>query len=384
MKELIASKIKQAREQQGYNQDEFVKTINLGWSRQTLGEVENSRRDVKAWELCTIAGVLHLDISHFLTPIKVSGAKADPVILWRDRDDQVHKIKEAEFIKHCKNYKIVEELSPNNEKIDIYEIPRKKISLKDFTFENAMSLAQEFRDLLDLGDYPGTTLKKVLEEKYKVKFIFMDLGENGSAASYVGEYGTCILINSSEVPWRQNFSIAHELFHIITWDNFLLQEVKKNKELWDKNEKLANSFAASLLLPKEILEKEINDITTKEQFTKISFVVLARKFDVSLEALLWRMKFLHNITDENRKKLQNDPELKNIDKMSLYSKRNRMILISDRFMRMAFLAYSLGNISEMRFAEMLKINIADLPSTLANYGYCELVNNEVQTINARC
>jgi DNA-binding XRE family transcriptional regulator len=60
MKELIASKIKQAREQQGYNQDEFVKSINLGWSRQTLGEVENGRRDVKAWELSTIAEVLHL------------------------------------------------------------------------------------------------------------------------------------------------------------------------------------------------------------------------------------------------------------------------------------------------------------------------------------
>ncbi len=372
MKETIGERIKAAREAQGYTQDEFVQRLQLGWSRQILSSIEKGTRDIKALELSKISKTLHLELSYFLaSPIESSQKPAAaPAVLWREKPTDSHKPQEAEFIQYCKNYRFLENLNCLKETVDIYTVPNKKISLHQFTYDEASTLAEEIRNAMNLGDYPGTSLLKILEDKYKIKFIFLNMGPNGSAASCIYDFGTCILINSIEVAWRQNFSIAHELFHIITWSESLLNEIKDNK-LWDYNEKLANAFAASLLLPSEVLHREINKIVGKKNFTKASLVVLARQFDVSLESLLWRMKFLRFINEKTVKELLDDEQIRSWDKESFQSKNIIHYSVSERFFRLAYLAYSQSDISKSRLAEILGVSLAEVPDTLAKHGYNE-------------
>ena len=225
---------------------------------------------------------------------------------------------------------------------------------------------------MGLGDYPGATLIKILEDKYKVKFIFLDMGPKGSAASCIDNFGTCILINSREAAWRQNFSIAHELFHIVTWSLSLLNEIN-DEQLWEYNEKIANAFAATLLLPSEVLHREINKTSKDSKFTKASLIVLARQFDVSLESLLWRMKFLNFLKEEIVKDILDDSQIRELDKESVKSKEITHYTVSERFIRLAYLAYSNSNISKHRLAEILNVNLPDLPEAMAQHGFNEIL-----------
>ena len=43
--------------------------------------------------------------------------------------------------------------------------------------------------------------------------------------------------------------------------------------------------------------------------------------------------------------------------------------MSERFFRLAFLAYSNSHISKHRLAEILKVNLSDLAETMAQQGY---------------
>ena len=169
------------------------------------------------------------------------------------------------------------------------KLPKQQVDLRSFKYSDAYALAEEIRSELDLGDYPATSFVKVLEEKYGVKFFFNELDGNGSAAASASDYGLCILISANEPAWRQHFSIAHELFQIVTWSDQLLEQVRTDKDLWDYNEKLANAFAAGFLVPAEALHREIRSLVRENKLNDAGIVAIARQFGVSLESLLWRM-----------------------------------------------------------------------------------------------
>ena len=65
-----------------------------------------------------------------------------------------------------------------------------------------------------------------------------------------------VLINRHEVAGRRNFDLAHELFHILTWDAMPpehLEEATETSKI--RVEQLANSFASALLMPEASLRQ---------------------------------------------------------------------------------------------------------------------------------
>lgn len=95
---------------------------------------------------------------------------------------------------------------------------------------------------------------------------------------------------------RNRFTIAHELGHFVLHKNIPLIIEKSNKEgtLYRDNtsstgevkrEREANAFAASLLMPKFLIEKEISDLPEKKDVVKH----LANKFNVSSDAMTFRL-----------------------------------------------------------------------------------------------
>lgn len=98
-----------------------------------------------------------------------------------------------------------------------------------------------------------------------------------------------IKVNSSEVSYRQRFTIAHEIGHEVLKhldkDKVLFRAVQSfNPEIEDKlQERQANDFAANLLMP----EKLVNYYTRELEIKDVN--ELARRFDVSSISMEYRL-----------------------------------------------------------------------------------------------
>lgn len=375
IKWIIGRRIREARRRQNLKQDELVLQAKLGWNRQTLGQVENGEREIKAWELARIADVLNLEMTALLRLDQKENAR--PIVLWRKKPENYERL-EAIFIRLCKDYKFLEDLNErkSSDESGLRALPSRKINLQSFHYSHAYALAEEIRGELGLGDYPATALVKVLEEKYGLKFFFGGLEENASAASSVSEYGRCIVINPSEPVWRQHFSVAHELFHIITWDDRLIKQIISDADLWNHNEKLANAFASGLLVPTEPLRRAIRQHARKNKLHNSGIVSIACQFSVSLEALLWRMCNQHIITKDAVERALADYQLRQLARENRYEVQKKDCL-SNRFVRLAYLAYTNGEISRGRLAKMLRLSLSELSDSLQQFGLTEVSDDEI-------
>jgi Zn-dependent peptidase ImmA (M78 family) len=128
-------------------------------------------------------------------------------------------------------------------------------------FQYVAKIASKYMDILNLGCRPACSLAKILEEKMGVKIICLPMEHNLSGGATIDQnFGMAILINSKDAPWRRNYDLAHEFFHLITWDYFDKDEVYQGTDSKKSRvEQLADVFAASLLLPEEEVRKDFAD-----------------------------------------------------------------------------------------------------------------------------
>lgn len=146
---------------------------------------------------------------------------------------------------------------------------------------------------MQLIDYNASVFfQQIIEQKDAVYFEFPM--KNGALGyTQVDEYGISIMINDSiENPERKNFTIAHEIGHLLfhvdrskTFQSYI--ETKKNLVIFDnefKNELQeveANAFAAHLLLPDKVLKYQLLSSMNAYQIKRIS--------GISIVALRWRI-----------------------------------------------------------------------------------------------
>jgi Zn-dependent peptidase ImmA (M78 family) len=113
--------------------------------------------------------------------------------------------------------------------------------------------------------------------------------------------GTIIIgVNGKHAPTRQRFTIAHEIGHVLLHKNEKLHidekspigfRDQKSGLAIDDQEIEANQFAAELLMPRSLLEKDVErlpgDIELNEAIDR-----LAHKYEVSVEAMTIRLNAL--------------------------------------------------------------------------------------------
>ncbi|GJL85790.1 MAG: ImmA/IrrE family metallo-endopeptidase [Micavibrio sp.] len=131
------------------------------------------------------------------------------------------------------------------------------------------------------------------------KVIYSPLNDDHSGMIYAERNGRIIIgINSFHHPNRQRFTLAHEIAHLVLHKKDLLEQVhidknangrrlnrdNRSSEGEDKMEIEANKFAAELLMPTEMVEKDIKhksiDIEDEEAVVK-----LAKKYQVSVQSM---------------------------------------------------------------------------------------------------
>lgn len=357
----LGDRIKTFRKRLNLTQKDLANQMGFN-SPETLSQIERGDRELKAWELVKLAKLLSLNLNDLL---RIENVQEKPVVLWRESPETDREIKESKFIKHCEDYAMLEELSRSR---TAEQFPQKKVRPDDVSYETARRLASEIRREFNLGDRPARELIKILEEGFGVKIWYFDM-EEGSAASTIGPFGPAILMNLNEAPWRRNYNFAHEIFHLITWNSLPPSLIKNSPDLWDKLEKIANVFASCILLPNDVVTVEFEKNIDKKSITYIDLIGMARKFDVSTEALLFSLLNLKLLDKNTVDNILKDQLFREIDRSTMAPSWWRPPEFPERFVRLAFVAYKKGKLSKAKLAEMLDTSLIDLPKTLQEYGH---------------
>lgn len=363
LREILGSNIRHFRERTGLSQKELAKRAGFE-SHQIISQIEIGNRDVKVWELFKLAEALFIDISRLTS--KVANTKLSTVY-WRRVPSNNRKVYEADFENKCNQFALVERLCGLDSSDKLYKLNVEIKELASMNLRSAQELGVKVRDEMALGPCPATCLIRILEEKYNVKIWYMDLGYDGSAASLKGDFGASILINSNEKPWRRNYSCAHELFHLLTWDYIDDTMIESDNTLAVKLERLAEAFSSALLIPEETLKVALSQFTDNGGIQEIKLIEIARMLNVSTDALLWRMCNLGITDEESVRVLLGDVDFKNIDRLSRKEIEDDALNIPERFVRLAFQAFQIGNLSRTKMAEFFGVGLLDLSDFLAEY-----------------
>ena len=137
--------------------------------------------------------------------------------------------------------------------------------------------------LADVGiNNPPILIRDIINHIKKEKDLSVyswAFGENTDGIQITEGEKATIGYNQAQHPHRQRFTVAHEIGHLLlghTSKNFILDLNSKKPE-----EIEANQFAAELLMPLEMLKK---DLQSKKNAKDI-----AREYNVSEEAVWWRL-----------------------------------------------------------------------------------------------
>ncbi len=169
------------------------------------------------------------------------------------------------------------------------------------------SKAKEILNKFDLMNSPIDVEELSLKLNVKIEEQNLDDGISGFLVKKKDK--NIIGLNIFHPEVRQRFTIAHEIGHLILhretplfvdyYKGSMINQ-SENKKLYrrdkgsyhnHKHEKEANAFAASLLMPKILIKKELNKLNDNFEYDEI-VNKLSRKFIVSSQAMDYRLKSL--------------------------------------------------------------------------------------------
>jgi Zn-dependent peptidase ImmA (M78 family) len=170
---------------------------------------------------------------------------------------------------------------------------------------------RKIESLIDglLADYSITEAPVPVERIAKAKgarIFYQSLEDDVSGFLYRDSTQSVIGVNTHHAPVRQNFTTAHELGHLLLHDQEQLHvdlefrvRLRDNvsNQGTDVDEREANFFAASLLMPRRFLEEDLKNVEDVDLLDDEFLSDLAHKYGVSTQALVNRMKNLGYIQE---------------------------------------------------------------------------------------
>jgi Zn-dependent peptidase ImmA (M78 family)/transcriptional regulator with XRE-family HTH domain len=344
----IGERLREIRSTLQLTMDAVGQQTGLGVS--TISDFENDKREPRIGQLKHLADLYHRPVAYFLD----DSAPPAEVVLWRQRPaSPTAELVQAKLVELADQYHTLEVLCGQASNMDL---PHCDVAANSFGYPAAAALARRVRNDLGLGDRPGQTLLRILEEVCNVKVFHLDFEPSGTAAcTMTDRYGAAILLNRHNVPWRRTFDLAHELFHLLTWRVFRHHEVGASSEPSSSEEKFATCFASNLLMPEEVFREAVDlQRNASSAVSADGLFEVARQFDVSVEAILWRMGFVYNIDSQ---KISSYLERLG-SRMASWDGRDRPMPPErpQRFLALARQALRKGMISTGRYAEYVGIS----------------------------
>ncbi|MYA25127.1 MAG: ImmA/IrrE family metallo-endopeptidase [Acidimicrobiales bacterium] len=144
-------------------------------------------------------------------------------------------------------------------------------------------------------------LAAAIESQFGVDVMVESLGKDGPLGMAMTDPEfPFILINADMIRPRSTFTLAHELGHVLAGDG---SEIKIDEDLRGDNdeERLANAFAAALLMP----EQRVNSLIEEHGRDAKCLAMMILYFGVSFESLIYRLHNLQVINAAGRDALRN-------------------------------------------------------------------------------
>ena len=354
----VGARIASLRKARRLTQDQLATMVGVEHG-QIVSSIEHGQRSLKVSELSRFASALCVP---FLSLLPVDPLPEQPRVRWRQvRDEDARALDEALFVDRCRRYAFVERVTGTTPARDLRSFP---LDIASTSYEHASSWAERVRGELRLGELPAPALRDTLESTVGIK-VFVTPLKGGSGAATNGAYGMAVLVNKDEPPDRQAYSLAHELFHLLTWASLPPDATALAPEMEKRNEQLADAFASALLLPAEPLLQRLG-AEPVEGRRLIVLERLARDFGVSLPALVYRLVNLGRLHKDVAQKILDAPDRW---RTRPGSGESGIPDFPSRYVALAFTAYVDGEISIGKLAELLETTVGMLPRTLLAYGF---------------
>jgi Zn-dependent peptidase ImmA (M78 family)/transcriptional regulator with XRE-family HTH domain len=373
----LGERIRLARLSLDMSQDELAEAVEL--PRPAISLIEAGKRAVDSMELVAFARALKKPVSFFLEPESEEAPDEDVLnVLYRaDEITEQDRAVVEDFRILCKDYATLEDL------LDLRErsaLPKWNVEVtsKWQAITIGREAAMKLRASLGLGFGPLKDLAAVLEN-HGVKIVNRPMRKDSKAWGFSitsKTFGNCIFINARSAMGRQNFTLSHELGHLVLDHHHTatIYSAAQSPETLDDGkqaliETRANVFAAEFLAPelgvKEVLSKLGIDETSKERLTPHVVHYIAEHFGMSYESMLWRLINIKMISKQER---EDFARYQDQFAQPIPVGNEREVTLPERYKALALEAYKRTKISIGRLAEFLRTDLYEVRDLVKKYG----------------
>jgi Zn-dependent peptidase ImmA (M78 family)/transcriptional regulator with XRE-family HTH domain len=361
MTTTIGARIKLLREQRNLTQGDLTEQFGFK-DRQTLSAVENGERKVSADELLRAVQVFGVPLDYFTDPFMLAG---EGRFSWRQTGVDGERLRGYEEVAG----RFIAAFRTLGRQVG-HRPPliRPALSLtRQSSYDDAIAAGERFAAEFGLGDVPAHRLADVMAERLGILVLMVDPIEGVSGAACQLPELDVVLINRNEVAGRRHFDLAHELFHILTWEKMPpehIEEAMPTKR--NRVEQLADNFASALLMPSAVLDRfgdwaNLSDKALTDRLNDVADELL-----VTSQALRWRLVGMGRLS-----RAQNETISDNSLRNNGQSKPGRQApppLFSKPFVQIVATALDEGKTSMRRIASIIDIAIDDFGELFAAHG----------------
>lgn len=356
----VGLRVKHARERLRLNQEQVSAALGFN-DRQTLSDIENGKRALKAEELLKLSDVLDEDVEFFIDPFSVVG---EAQYSWR-ASTTLPEI-ELDRLEATANSWVGMLRWLRSQ--DAAEHSPLGFTLRldgTSSYEAAQYAAEQLARKHQLGQVPALKLSQFIEKDLDIPVLFVDTGPTlqqgaiSSAACHLPEMGV-ILVNRRESAARRNFDLAHELFHSLTWERMRPDHRESNsveaRQRTRRTEQLADNFAAALLMPRVSLDALLGEGRSMDA---AKLFEVANQLQVSATALGWRLRSLGRIDEATQLALSQYRRVDAIEELPG--------LFSRSFVEQLHVALDKGRLSARKAAKTLGFSLHELTELFTAY-----------------
>lgn len=350
--------IKVYREQAGISQGELGQHLDV--TRQTIAAWEKGDREPSVAQLTRIAQFLDVPVDLLLPETDVVAAPEAVGLMFRaDQPSVLNPYLRAALSRKAEDYALLEQLVG-----EIPTLPEMR-PLRGYDAHLVEEVAREIRDWLGMGETSPLGDALALLESKGLKIILHPLpNEISGFSAYTETLGAVIFINANHPTERKFFTSLHELAHLI----FHRQEYRSPNEKAggrsDPREKVANHFAGAVLLPQDVIRRELYGYRQR-WLPEPLLADMKRRYGVSMRTVLYRAAQAGIISQK-----QKGQQIGKLNKKH-GSTDEPVILPSPerltRLERMVFLSLLQEEITISRAAEILGKPLIELRDTLKDW-----------------
>ena len=368
MTNLIGARIKALREERNLSQDELARILGFK-DRQTVSAIETGERRVSADELLAVVQKLGASLDYFTDPFRLVG---EGRFNWRQSGVPAAVLSAYELVA---GQLIAVFRRLGTEVGEKPPLERRALRLtKSSRFEDAGEDGERFAAEHNFGDVPAGRLAEVMERDLNILVLMVTPSHSGvsGAACRLPDLDV-VLINRDEAPGRRHFDLAHELFHILTWDAMAPVHVEDATETGGANrvEQLANAFSSALLMPARIVRAAADWRTLRGDALAAQLNATADRLEVRSTALMWRLVTLELLAKSVALAVPADAIRNNGRPTGLFAESlaaKRPPLFSKRFVEIVARSVEEGRVSIRKIANLLNLSVEDLGDLLAAHG----------------